>query len=238
MGAATAELFAQAGAKVLAADIDEQNGQATVDRIEAAGGTASFLKTDVSQPRELEAMVRTAVERYGRLDCAVNNAARGPEAQAIHELEEAQFDSIIAINLKSVAFCLKYQIAQLLSQGDGGGSIVNIGSVNSFRPQPRHSVYTASKHGVHGLTKNASQEVAPLGIRVNMVCPGGIDTPMMRNALAEYNLTEEEMAPALSLFGRFGKPEEVAHGSLWLCSDNSSYVTGIALMVDAGYTSR
>jgi NAD(P)-dependent dehydrogenase (short-subunit alcohol dehydrogenase family) len=237
MGEATARLFAEAGAKVIVADVDEQNGQATVDAIVSAGGTASFSRTDVSKASEVEAMVRDAVERYGRLDSAVNNAAVGPEPHPIHELDEAEFDRVIAVDLKGVALCLKYEIAQLLAQGSNG-SIVNIGSVSSFRPQPNQAAYTAAKHGVIGLTKTASVEAAPQGIRVNAVCPGAIDTPMLRSALEEFNVTEAEFAPSLSLFGRFGRPEEVAHASLWLCSDQSSYVTGAALMVDAGYTSR
>ena len=127
--------------------------------------------------------------------------------------------------------------AQMLQQG-GGGAIVNIGSVSSFRPQPDNAAYVAAKHGVIGLTKVASLEAAPQGIRVNTVCPGAIDTPMIRGALVTAGLTEEDFAPVLSLFGRFGKPEEVAQASLWLCSDQASYVTGAVLAVDAGYTAR
>ena len=136
-----------------------------------------------------------------------------------------------------VALCLKYEIAQMLEQGDGG-AIVNIGSVSSFRPQPNNAAYTAAKHAVIGLTKVASLENAPRGIRVNTVCPGAIDTPMIRGALETVGMTEAEFAPQISLLGRFGQPHEVAQASLWLCSDQSSYVTGAALAVDAGYTSR
>ena len=182
-------------------------------------------------------MVRTAVERYGRLDCAVNNAAVTPDTHPIAELDEQEWDRILAVDLKGVALCLKYEVAQLLGQGDGG-SIVNIGSVSSQRPQPNNAAYVAAKHGVIGLTKVASLENAPQGIRVNTVCPGAIDTPMVRGALETVGLTEAEFAPTISLFGRFGRPEEVAQASLWLCSDQSSYVTGTVLAVDAGYTSR
>jgi NAD(P)-dependent dehydrogenase (short-subunit alcohol dehydrogenase family) len=182
-------------------------------------------------------MVHTAVERYGRLDCAVNNAAITPDTHPIAELDEQEFDRIIAVDLRGVALCLKYEIGQMLAQG-GGGAIVNIGSVSSFRPQPDNAAYVAAKHGVVGLTKVASLENAPHGIRVNTVCPGAIDTPMVRGALETVGMTEAECAPIISLLGRFGRPEEVAQASLWLCSEESSYVTGAALAVDAGYRSR
>jgi len=237
MGEATARVFAAAGAKVLVCDVNAEQGQATVDTIEGSGGTASFCRTDVSSASDAEAMVATAVERYGRLDCAVNNAAVTPDTHPIAELDEQEWDRILAVDLKGVALCLKYEISQMLKQGDGG-SIVNIGSVSSFRPQPENAAYVAAKHGVIGLTKTASLENAPLGIRVNTVCPGAIDTPMIRGALETTGQTEEEFAPILSLLGRFGKPEEVAQASMWLCSDASSYVTGATLAVDAGYTSR
>ena len=237
MGEATARVFAAAGAHVLVSDIDSDLGQATVERIERDGGSASFCRTDVSRAADAEAVVRTAVERYGRLDCAVNNAAVTPDTHPIAALDEQEFDRVLAVDLKGVALCLKYEIAQMLEQGDGG-AIVNIGSVSSVRPQPNNAAYVAAKHGVIGLTKVASLENAPQGIRVNTVCPGAIDTPMIRGALETAGTTEAEFAPVLSLFGRFGQPEEVAQASLWLCSDQSSYVTGAVLAVDAGYTSR
>jgi NAD(P)-dependent dehydrogenase (short-subunit alcohol dehydrogenase family) len=237
MGEATARVFAAAGAQVLVSDVNAELGQTVVDGIRADGGCASFCRTDVSKPVDADAMVRTAVERYGRLDCAVNNAAVTPDTHPIAELDEAEWDRIIAVDLKGVALCLKYEVAQMLSQGDGG-AIVNIGSVSAHRPQPANAAYVAAKHGVLGLTKVASLENAPQGIRVNTVCPGAIDTPMIRDALETVGLTEAEFAPVLSLFGRFGKPEEVAQASLWLCSDAASYVTGAILNVDAGYTSR
>ena len=237
MGEATARVFGAAGAHVLVSDINAEVGQATADAIERDGGSASFFRTDVSKASDAEAMVATAVERYGRLDCAVNNAAVTPDSHPIAELDETEWDRILAVDLKGVALCLKYELTQMLAQGDGG-SIVNIGSVSSFRPQPNNAAYVAAKHGVIGLTKVASLENAPRGIRVNTVCPGAIDTPMIRGALETAGLTEEDFAPVLSLFGRFGKPEEVAQASLWLCSDQSSYVTGAELSVDAGYVSR
>jgi NAD(P)-dependent dehydrogenase (short-subunit alcohol dehydrogenase family) len=237
MGEATARVFAAAGARVIVSDINAELGEAIAERIREAGGDATFVRTDVSSAADAEAVVRTAVERYGRLDCAVNNAAVTPDTHPIAELDEQEWDRILAVDLKGVALCCKYEVAQMLAQG-GGGSIVNIGSVSSHRPQPNNAAYVAAKHGVIGLTKVASLENAPRGIRVNTVCPGAIDTPMVRGALETVALTEAEFAPVISLFGRFGKPEEVAQASLWLCSDQSSYVTGAVLAVDAGYTSR
>jgi len=237
MGEATARLFAAAGAQVLVSDINAELGEATAESIREAGGDATFWRTDVSRASDVEAMVNAAVERYGRIDCAVNNAAVTPDTHPIAELDEDEWDRVVAVDLKGVALCLKYEIRQMLAQG-GGGAIVNIGSVSAHRPQPHNAAYVAAKHGVIGLGKVASLEAAPQGIRVNTVCPGAIDTPMIRGALETVGMTEEEFAPQISLLGRFGQPQEVGEASLWLCSDRSSYVTGAVLAVDAGYVSR
>jgi NAD(P)-dependent dehydrogenase (short-subunit alcohol dehydrogenase family) len=237
MGEATARAFAAAGARVLASDVNVEVGEATVQRIRSDGGDASFFRADVSRAADVEAMVGAAVEQYGRIDCAVNNAGVSPDNDPIAELKEAEWDRVLGVNLKGVALCLKYELKQMLGQGDGG-AIVNIGSVSSFRPQPNNAAYNSAKHGVIGLTKTASLESAPLGIRVNAVCPGGISTPMMDRALVAVGLTEADFAPLISLQGRLGRPDEVAQASLWLCSDLASYVTGVALPVDSGYTSR
>ena len=143
----------------------------------------------------------------------------------------------MAVDLKGTALCMNYELQQLLAQGEEG-SIINISSVSGFRPQPRNIAYVAAKHGVNGITKVAALEYGAHNIRVNAVAPGAIDTPMLRGALEEFGLSEEEFAPQLSLLNRFGQPDEVAHASLWLASDQSSYVTGTVLHVDAGYTSR
>jgi len=238
MGEATTRLFAAHGARVLAADVNAETGEAMVASIKSDGGEASFVRADVSRPAEIEAMVKTAVERYGRLDCAVNNAGVSPDNEPLADLSESEWDRVVNVNLKGVAFCLKYELAQMIAQNEGG-SIVNVGSVSGFRPQPNNGAYNASKHGVLGLTKTASLECAPLGIRVNTVAPGGINTPMMQRAFAATGWTEADFAPVISLIGnRLGRPDEVAQASLWLCSDLSSYVTGIALPVDAGFTAR
>jgi NAD(P)-dependent dehydrogenase (short-subunit alcohol dehydrogenase family) len=238
MGEATARVFAAAGAKVLAADVQTDIGEATVRSINDAGGTASFFRADVSKAADVEAMVQAAVDRYGRIDCAVNNAGVSPDNEPLANLIEADWDRVIGVNLKGVALCLKYEIKQLLAQGDGG-AIVNVASVSGFRPQPNNAAYNASKHGVIGLTKTASLEAAPLGIRVNAVAPGGINTPMIQRAFEATGWTEADFAPAISLIeNRLGRGDEVAQASLWLCSDLASYVTGVTLPVDAGYTSR
>ncbi len=237
MGESTAKLFAHAKAKVVAADVDEDNGQKVVNEINEDGGDAIFVKTDVSDAASVKALVQTAVETYGRLDAAVNNAAITPDNAPVAEFDEHYFDKLISIDLKGVALCMKYELKQFLKQ-DEGGSIINISSVSGFRPQPNNVAYVGAKHGVEGMTKVAALEYGEKNIRVNTVAPGAIDSPMLRGALDEMGLKEEEFAPQLSLFGRFGQPEEVAQASLWLASDYASYVTGTSLNVDAGYTSR
>ena len=149
----------------------------------------------------------------------------------------AMFDKVLSVDLRSVMLCMKYEIRQMLAQ-QSSGSIVNVGSVSSVRPQPNNAAYVAAKHGVIGLTKTGSLEYAPQGIRVNAVLPGAIDTPMLRGALETSGFTEADFAPALSLFGRFGRPEEVAEASAWLCSDAASYETGHSLAVEGGYLTR
>lgn len=237
MGLATAKLFAEAGAKVVVADMNEEKGRAAVEEIEAAGGTAFFQKVDISNSEQVQAMVKATVDTYGRLDVAINNAALTPDNAPTAEFDEAYWDKLISIDLTGTALCLKYELQQLIKQGEGG-SIVNISSVSGFRPQPNNPAYVAAKHGIIGLTKVAALENGVHQIRVNNVAPGAIDTPMLRGSLAETGQTAEEFAPMLSLLGRFAQPEEVAQASLWLASDMSSYVTGTTLHVDAGYTSR
>lgn len=237
MGAATARLFAEAGARVVVADVNEGAGQHVVKEIAGAGGEAFFQRANVAVAADVDALVAAAVSRYGRLDVAINNAAVTPDTKPLAEMDEADFDRVIAVDLKGVALCLKYELAQMIRQGQGG-SIVNIGSVSSFRPQPTNGAYVAAKHGVIGLTKVAALENGGHNIRVNAVAPGAIDTPMLRGALDTMQVSEAEFAPTLSLLNRFGAPTEVAQASLWLASDLSSYVTGSTIHVDAGYANR
>ena len=236
MGRATAQAFAAAGAKVVAADIAADEGEQTAKLIRGNGGEAVFVRTDVSDAADVEAAVATAVNEYGGLDCAANMAAIETETTFLADCEEATFDRLVAVNLRSIFLCLKYEIRAMLQRG--GGSIVNIASTNSFRPLPKQAVYTATKHGVIGLTKTAAIEYAGKGVRVNAVAPGAIDTPMLRGAIAARGSDEAEVISRLSLVGRFGDPAEIANAVLWLCSDGSTYTVGHTLAVDGGYLAR
>lgn len=179
-------------------------------------------------------MVKKIVDTYGRLDVAVNNAALTPDNAPAAEFDEDYWDRLHGVDLKGTALCLKYELQQMLAQGDGG-SIVNISSVSGFRPQPNNLAYVAAKHGVSGLTKTAAMENGPQGIRVNSVAPGAIDTPMLRGALEEIGADPDEFAKKLAVLGRFGQAREIAQASLWLASDAASFVTGSTLHVDGGY---
>lgn len=237
MGEATARLFAQAGAKVVVADFNEEKGRAVSDDIIANGGDAHFVKVDVSSSEAVKQMVESTVEKYGRLDGAVNNAAITPDDKSVAEFDEDYWDRLMSVDLKGTALSMKYEIQQLLKQ-NSGGSIVNISSVSGFRPQPQNIAYVAAKHGVVGMTKVAALEYGAKNIRVNSVAPGAIDTPMLRGALEQFGHSAEEYAPQLSLLNRFGQAEEIAQASLWLISDQSSYLTGTTIHADAGYTAR
>jgi NAD(P)-dependent dehydrogenase (short-subunit alcohol dehydrogenase family) len=237
MGLATAKLFAEAKAKVVVADFNEEKGQAAVSEIEDNGGTAYFVKVDISKSDQVKKMIDATVEKYGRLDVAVNNAALTPDDKPAAEFDEDYWNKLISVDLTGTALSMKYELQQMIKQGEGG-SIINISSVSGFRPQPNNIAYVAAKHGVIGMTKVAALEYGSQNIRVNSVAPGAIDTPMLRGALEQFGLNEAEYAPKLSLLNRFGKAEEIAQASLWLASDQSSYITGTTIHADAGYTSR
>ena len=235
MGAATAELFAQEGAKVVIADYNEEKAKAQAEKIKAAGGEASFVKTDVSKAKDVENMVKFTVDTYGRLDIALNNAAITPDDKPIADFDEAYWDRLLSIDLKGVALGMKYEIKQMLAQGSGG-SIINTSSVSGIRPQPGTPAYIAAKHAVIGLTKSAAMDYSPQGIRINSVAPGAIDTPMLRGALEQFGFDPAAYAKQLSMLGRFANAEEVAKAHLWLASEDASYVTGAVIAVDGGYT--
>lgn len=234
MGEVTAKLFAASGAKVVVADFNRVTGQKVVDEIITEGGEASFVYVDISKSDEVKSMVEQAVEKFGKLDVAVNNAALTPDHSLISEFDEAYYDRLMSIDLKGTALCLKYELAQMIRQGHGG-SIVNISSVSGFRPQMTTFAYTAAKAGVVGMTKTAAMENGPHNIRVNSVAPGAIDTPMLRAALTQFGLDPDHYSKQMSNLGRFADASEVAEASLWLCSDASSYVTGTTLHVDGGF---
>ncbi len=237
MGQATAELFAEAKAKVVIADFNVEKGEEVAEGIKAAGGEAAFVKVDVSKSEEVQAMVKFTVDTYGRLDVAVNNAALTLDDKPADEFDEAYWDRLMAVDLKGTALCQKYELQQMKKQGDGG-SIINISSVSGYRPQPDNIAYVAAKHGVVGMTKVAALENGQYNIRVNSVAPGAIDTPMLQGALEQFGFDEETYAPQLSLLNRFGQAREIAEATLWLASDASSYITGTTIHADAGYTSR
>ncbi len=234
MGQATAELFAEEGAKVIVADFNEESGKAVVKEITVKGGTAAFCKVDISKADQVEAMVKFAVDTYGRLDCAVNNAALKPDNNSFEELDEEYWDRLQAVDLKGTALCIKYELRQFVAQGNGG-AIVNISSINAFKPTIGNPAYQAFKHGVEGLTKAAAFEYGTKGIRINSVAPGAIRTPMLAAALKSLGITEKDIIPTMSLVGRLGEPREVAQGSVFLCSDAASYVHGTVLHVGGGF---
>jgi NAD(P)-dependent dehydrogenase (short-subunit alcohol dehydrogenase family) len=183
----------------------------------------------------VESIIATAVERFGQLDAAVNAAAIEFETVPLHEMALADYDRMMDVNVRTVVLCMQYELRAMLAAG--GGSIVNIASTNSFKPQANQPAYTASKHAVLGLTRSAAYDYAAHGIRVNAICPGAIDTPMLRTAMERRGRDPKETAGRLSKLGRFGQPEEIAKAALWLCSDESSFTTGHALAVDGGMLS-
>jgi len=234
MGLETAKLFAEEGAKVVVADFNEEAGNAVVKKINSKGGAAAFCKVDISRASQVEAMVKFAVDTYGHLDCAVNNAALKPDNNAFENLDEEYWDRLQAVDLKGTALCIKYEIRQFVAQGSGG-AIVNISSINAFKPTTGNPAYQAFKHGVEGLTKAAAFEYGIKGIRINSVAPGAIRTPMLAAALKGLNIEEKDIIPTMSLIGRLGEPREVAQGSLFLCSDDASYIHGTVLHVGGGF---
>ena len=237
MGRAIALALAGEGAAVVVADVAVEGGEQTAAEIADKGGRAVFRRTDVSSSEDVQAVVDTAVAEFGGLDHGVNAAAIENETQPLADCEEETYDRMLAVNLRSVFLCMKYEIRAMRAQGRGG-TVVNIASTNSFRPQPHQPAYTASKHGVLGLTRAGAVDHAADGIRVNAVCPGAIETPMLLGAITARGRDPQEVAGRLSLFGRFGSPDEIARAVLWLSSDDSSFTTGHALAVDGGYLAR
>jgi NAD(P)-dependent dehydrogenase (short-subunit alcohol dehydrogenase family) len=235
IGRATAQIFAREGAKVVVADIGVEGGEETVRLIKAAGGEAVFIKSDVAQAADVQAMVKKAVETYGRLDCAFNNAGIEGVVKPTAEYGEADWDRVIGINLKGVWLCMRAELQQMLAQGNG--VIVNTASVAGLVGLPGFSAYVAAKHGVAGLTKTAALEYAKAGIRVNAVCPGAIRTPMFERG-ARDNPGIEEQAVAAEPVGRMAEPAEVGEAVVWLCSDAASFVTGLPMAVDGGWVAQ
>ena len=236
IGQATAELFAAKGARVVLAARREDELAALANKIKDRGGKASFVTTDVSVAQDVGRMVTHTLETFGRLDYAVNNAGIEGPFRSIVDLLDEDWDQVIDINLKGTFLCLKYEAGAMLAAGHGG-AIVNVGSVNSFLGFAYGAAYVSSKHGLIGLTTSVSAELAPQGIRVNIVCPGIIDTEMHQRA---RKLLGDQVYDAVLQqrvhTRRAGQPEEIARSIVFLCSDEASYITGTTLTPDGGFT--
>lgn len=233
IGRATAIAFANRGCKIVIADWIEDNE--ALDLIKASGGDAIFIKCDVSKDSEVKMMVEKTIKTFGKLDYAFNNAGVEGVSATTHECTEENWDKVIDINLKGAWMCMKYEIAYMLKQGKG--VIVNNASIAGLVGFQGIPAYVASKHGLIGLTQNAALEYAKQGIRINAICPGIINTPMIDRFTGKKKEVEkqfENMEP----IGRMGQPEEVAETVVWLCSNASSFVTGIAMPVDGGWVAQ
>ncbi|MFC3959482.1 glucose 1-dehydrogenase [Halovivax cerinus] len=234
IGRATATRFAEEGASVVVADIDAEGGEETISRIANDGGEATFVETDVTDQDDVASAVETAVDAYGGLDVAFNNAGIEGEQVGFGDQSNDNWERVVGINLSGVFYAMREEIPAMLESG-GGGSIVNTASIAGILGFPNLSPYVASKHGVVGLTRSAAVEFAADGIRVNAVLPGVIDTPMVqRSGEADPESTEQTVAAIPA--DRLGEPEEIASTVAWLGSDDAAYVTGQPITVDGGYS--
>ena len=237
IGKVTAKEFAAEGAVVVIADRDAVPGRQAVEALQGEGHVAAFIETDVTDSVSVERTIAEIAERFGRLDCAFNNAGvEGGSLVPFPEFDEARWDEVIDVNLKGVWLCMKHEMLQMRRQG-GGGAIVNAASILGLVASPNNPAYTASKHGVVGLTKSGALAGAEFGVRVNAVAPGYIRTEMVDRILAG---DADHLAEVIQRhpLGRIGDPPEVARAVVWLCSDDASFVTGDTLNVDGGYLAR
>ncbi|MGQ0826615.1 MAG: SDR family NAD(P)-dependent oxidoreductase [Actinomycetota bacterium] len=233
IGRAITLLFAQRGARVVAADIDGAAARATA---EAVTGDALALSVDVADEQAVAAMLAATVDRFGGLDCACNNAGISPLPRPFVEHTPADWQRVIDVNLSGVFWCMQHEVRQFLAQGRAG-TIVNVASGAAVVAAPGQPQYTAAKHGVLGLTKQAAQEYARSGVRVNAILPGQTDTPPMRAYVDAQPDLGERMTKALPM-GRMAMPVEIAQAAVWLCSDDAAYVNGASLLVDGGLIAR
>jgi NAD(P)-dependent dehydrogenase (short-subunit alcohol dehydrogenase family) len=233
MGLAAVEAFAREGAAVVLSDFNEEVGEAAAQKLRADGHDVTFIRCDVSLEDEVRSLVESTVEKYGRLDAAFNNAGIITMPAELPDVSAEDYEKTMGVNLDGVWYCMKYELAQMRAQGSG--AIVNNSSIGGLIGNPGRAAYHATKHAVIGMTKCAGIEYAAQGIQVNAVCPGTIDTPMVRAMIDRENLTEEFFAEKQPI-ARLGKPEEVASAVVWLCSPGASLVVGHALPVDGGYT--
>ncbi len=230
IGRATALAFAASGASVVVSDVNDEAGQETVALITAAGGKALYQRCNVAEPAEVKGLVARAVAEYGRLDFAHNNA--GINNMGADEYQDEVWDRAIAVNLSGVMYCMREEAEVMLAQGKG--AIVNTSSINGLVGNGAQPGYTATKHGVIGLTRHGALRWAKAGIRVNAVCPGVIETPMTAPLAANPDM--RKVIDGMTPMGRMGQAEEIAAAVLWLCSDQASFVTGHPLVVDGGAT--
>lgn len=234
LGRCSAQAFAREGAKVVVADIDEKAGSETVDIIKKSGGEAIFIKTDVSKEADIEAMVNKTVEAYGGLDCAHNNVGIEELPEPITAATSELFDKLVAVDLKGVFLGMKHEIAYM--EKHGGGSIVNSSSIAGLIGAPGQIVYSGCKWGVNGMTKAAAGMYGKAGIRINAVCPAGMKGTGFYNRMAENQPGMAQAVIDMVPLGRDSDPAEVAEAVVWLCSEKASYVTGILMPVDGGFT--
>jgi NAD(P)-dependent dehydrogenase (short-subunit alcohol dehydrogenase family) len=233
IGRATALKFATEGASVVIGNRNEKAGQETVDLIQKAGGKASFYQTDVTKLSNVQDLIKYTVDTYGGLHAAFNNAGVEDPQAMTPEQTEATFDLVMNVNVKGVWYSMKCEIEHMVA--NGGGAIVNTASIAGISGFPGHAPYTASKHAVLGLTKTAALEYAKQGMRINAVCPGAIETPLLANFTGGDSATLEYMR-SLHPIGRLGKPEEIADAVVWLCSNEATFVLGQGITVDGGFT--
>jgi NAD(P)-dependent dehydrogenase (short-subunit alcohol dehydrogenase family) len=235
MGLTTARAFAEAGAAVALADVNENAVRSAAEELVSAGHKAIAVRCNVADEAEVAAMVERTVSAFGRLDAAFNNAGVISLAVEMADVSGEEFERVNGINLRGVWNCMKYELRQMRKQGSG--AIVNNSSIAGLIGIAGRAAYHASKHGVIGLTKSAALEYASMGVRINAVCPGTIDTPMVADMLAKEPDAMKDTLRDLPI-GRLGRPEEIAAAVLWLCSSGASFVVGHALVVDGGYTAR
>ena len=236
IGRATALAFANEGARVVACDVDPESGQQTVSSIRDLNGDATFVMADVTQSLQVQKLIASAIDTYGRLDFAFNNAGISGSTPGLlaADVSEETFDRVIAVNLKGVWLGMKHEVPAMLATG--GGCIVNTASIMGVVATATNPAYAASKHGVIGMTQSFALAYANQGIRVNAVCPGYIDTPMFERLREQPDVAQQIIAR--HPIGRLGTAEEIAQAVVWLCSDASSFVTGHALVADGGYTAQ
>jgi NAD(P)-dependent dehydrogenase (short-subunit alcohol dehydrogenase family) len=235
MGLATARAFAEAGASVVLADIDEAALRIATDRLTASGGAVIGAPCDVADEAQVAAMVAQAVATFGRLDAAFNNAGVQAPPSDLADEDAAEFDRVTAINLRGVWTCMKHELRQMRAQGSG--AIVNNSSLGGLVGLPSRAAYHASKHGVIGLTRSAALDYAPRGVRINAICPGCFDTPMAADLMENQADAMKEILREQPI-GRLGRSDEIAAAVLWLCSPGASFVLGVALPVDGGFTAH